>query len=291
MNRNIAPESNNIHNIYSSNTNLQIFFPLLTDEQNIPVGGDGIVLIFPNNEVMVIDGFYSEAADNFIDFLKNELKIEKIDYLIATHFHADHIGSFSNILDSFQITNFYSSGAPINTHLSSSFLDKRKELGINEIVLKEGDSLQIGEVNFDVFWPSLTEEDLYKIYYEPGKTAETINLSSLVMRMTFNDFSILFTGDLYRKGEKKLVKKYGNKLESTVLKAPHHGDFYTANSRKFLITVNPEITIAQTPKDFHFFTKARFISLNKKLIRVEQSGLIKIESNGYEYTIDEFFFE
>ena len=274
-----------------SSEKLEIYFPLFTNNNGEKIGGDGIVIIFPNKEVMIIDGFYSSAANSFINFLKDDLKIEKIDYLVATHFHADHIGSFSKILDSFQVSNFYSNGAPLNSNLSSSLLEKCKQLGITETVLKEGDNFKIADVSIDVLWPSLSENDLYKIYYEPGKTAETINLSSLVFKMTFKDFSILFTGDLYKKGERTLVKKYGDLLKSTILKAPHHGDPYTSNSRKFLLTVNPELTIAQTPEDFLFFTKARFVSLNKHLIKVEKPGFIKIETTGFGYSVSEFIEE
>ena len=281
----------NSRQISPTNDKLEIFFPLLTDSQNIPVGGDGIVIFFPNKEVMVIDGFYPEAGENFVKFLKDDLKIQKIDYLVATHYHGDHIGSFPKILESFEISNFYSNGALTNIW-TANYLDKKvKQLDIKERVLKQGDILQIGDIKIDVLWPSLTESDLYNIYYEPGKTAELINLSSLVFKMTYKDFSILFTGDLYKKGEKKLIKKYGDLLKSTILKAPHHGDPYTSNSRKFLLTVNPELTIAQTPADFLFFTKARFISLNKHLIKVEKPGFIKIETTGFDYSVSEYIEE
>ena len=198
---------------------LKIYFPLFTDSQNCFVGGDGMIIIFPNKEVMIIDGFYAEASENFVKFLKENLKIEKIDYLLATHFHGDHIGSFSKIFDSFQVLNFYSNGALTNSSTSIQLAEKIKQLRIQETTLTQGDILQIGDITIDVLWPSLKDEDVYKIFYEPGKTAETINLSSLVFKMTYKDFSILFTGDLYRKGEKQLVKKYGDFLKSTILKA------------------------------------------------------------------------
>lgn len=271
-----------------SDDKLKVYFPLITNSENIPVAGDGIVLIFPNGEVMVIDGFYSSAADKFIQFLKDDLKIEKIHYLVATHYHSDHIGSFNTILDLFQVEHFYSNGALTNSSTSIQLAEKIKQLKIPETILTQGDILQIGDSRIDVLWPALTEEDLYKIYYEPGKTAELINLSSLVMKLSYKDFSILFTGDLYRKGEKKLVAEYGNALKSTVLKAPHHGDPYTSNSIKFLLAANPELTIAQNPDDFIFFTKVRFFSLNKKLIRVEKPGFIKLETTGFGYSVHEF---
>lgn len=281
----------NFNQSFKQTLNLQIYFPLFTDSENEQVGGDGIVIIFPNKEVMIIDGFYPEAAGSFISFLKDDLKIEKIDYLVATHFHGDHIGTFPAIIDTFEVKNFYSNGAIIDRKLSHLLVEKLKETDLQEIVLTKGDKIQIGEVNIDVLWPNLSEDEKYAIYYEPGKTEKLINLSSLVMKLSYKDFSILFTGDIYKKGEKELVKEYGDLLKSTILKAPHHGDPYTSNSRKFLLTVNPELTIAQAPADFLFFTKARFVSLNKHLIKVEKPGFIKIETTGFGYTVSEYIEE
>ena len=58
-----------------------------------------------------------------------------------------------------------------------------------------------------------------------------------------------------------------------------------------MLTVNPELTIAQTPNDFLFFTKARFVTLNKNTIRVEKPGFIKIETTGFGYSVSEFIEE
>ena len=82
-------------------SDLQIYFPLFTDSNGEFVEGDGIVIIFPNKQVMIVDGFYPEASESFVHFLKNDLQITQIDYLMATHFHKDHIGSFPAIFDNF----------------------------------------------------------------------------------------------------------------------------------------------------------------------------------------------
>lgn len=269
-------------------SDLQIYFPLFTDSNGEFVEGDGIVIIFPNKQVMVVDGFHSSAAKKLITFLKDDLNITTIDYLISSHFHADHIGTFCDIIDSFCVKTFYSNGAPINTSPCAELLKKVEESKIPHVILKEGDLLQIDEIKLHVLAPNLSQDDLYKIYYEPGKTAKRINLSSIVMKLSYNYFSILFTGDVYKKGEEELVKKYSDILKSTVLKVPHHGDYYTSNKKSFLQTVNPEFAIGQNPMDFKPITKLRYKSLNIPLLRAEKSGYLLINTDGHEYFLNCF---
>ncbi|MBR5866305.1 MAG: MBL fold metallo-hydrolase [Spirochaetaceae bacterium] len=287
VNTKILPLEKNFNQFFESSNDLQIYFPLFTDEEGKNIAGDGIVIIFPDKEVMIIDGFYSEASQPFISFLKNDLQISKIDYLVASHFHGDHIGTFPAIIDNFKVKNFYSNGAVIDRETSLLLTEKLKETGLQEIVLTEGDKIQIGKVLIEVLYPSLTDEDLYTIFYNPGKNEKKINLSSLVMKLVYDDFSILFTGDIYIKAENLLVKEYGSKLKSTVLKAPHHADPYTSNTRSFLKAVNPELVIAQRPDEFLFFTKIRFRSMRIPLIRVEEKGYLKLVTDGNLFEVFE----
>ncbi len=272
---------------------LRIYFPLFVasekveedeDGQESFIGGDGIVIIFPNKEVMVIDGFYAEAAESFTTFLSKTLQIDTIHYLVASHFHADHVGTFPHLMDNFIIKNFYSNGALIDRSSSNELVQKMQEKNIQGITLKKGDVLEIGEVLLEVLYPCLSEKNLDTVFYVPGKTEKQINLSSLVMKISYKDFSILFTGDLYKKGERELVSEYGSRLHVNVLKVPHHGDHYTSNSRKFLNAIKPELAIAQRPEDFSLITKMRFKSLGIPLVRVEEPGFIKIETNGTPQT-------
>lgn len=269
-------------------SDLQIYFPLFTDSNGNFVEGDGIVIIFPNKQVMVVDGFHPRASEKLISFLQNDLNISTIDFLVASHFHADHIGTFCDILDEFCVKTFYSNGAPINTTPCSNLLKKIAESEISHVILKEGDLLQIDEINIQVLAPNLSQDDLYKIFYEPGKTAKIINLSSVVMKLRYNDFSILFTGDVYKKGEEELINKYGDVLKSTILKVPHHGDYYTSNKRQFLEKINPKVAIGQNPIGFKPITKLRYRSLDIPLLRAEKSGYLLINTDGHEYFLNCF---
>lgn len=266
---------------------IQFYFPEYYDDNNVCYKGDGSVIILPNKKVVLIDGFVSDAAEQHIAFLKN-LGISKIDYLIATHYHGDHIGSFPKIIKEFKIVNFYSCGAPINTATSDNLVKTLEEYKIPQTVLKQGDKLSFTkDCYIDVLWPNLTEEDKYNAMYNPGKTAAIINLTSLVFKLHYKDFSILFTGDVYKKGDKAITKKYGDKLKSDILKAPHHGDFYTANNFTFIKAVNPDYSIIQDNRYITSIISSRYKRAGSEILYRLTPGYILIESDGNGYSISQ----
>lgn len=266
---------------------INFYFPEYYDDKNVCYEGDGTVIIFPDNKVALIDGFATGASEQHIAFLKN-LGISKIDFLIATHYHGDHIGTFSNIIKEFKVVNFYSCGAPINTNTSKTLVETLEKYKIPQTVLKEGDKLFFTkDCYIDVLWPNLTEEDKYNVMYNPGKTAALINLTSLVFKFNYKDFSILFTGDVYKKGDKAITKKYGDKLKSDILKAPHHGDFYTANNYSFIKAVNPEYAIIMDNRYITTIISNRYKRAGTKLLYRLTPGYIHIETDGDKYSISQ----
>lgn len=267
--------------------NLKIYFPEFYEKRGKVYGGDGIVIIFPDNKVMIIDGFVPGAAEQYIDFL-HSLGIEKIDYLVATHYHSDHIGTFPKIIEEFEIVDFYSNGAPLDTEVSDLLIKTLEEKQINHIILKEGDHLDFGtDCYAQIFWPTLTEQDLYEIHSKPGRTAAKRNLSSLVTKLTYKDFSILFPGDVYKVGEKQLVEKYGSQLKSTILKASHHGEWYTANLPEFVQTVSPDYGIIQDNRYITSVISNIYKKAGSKILYRLTYGYMLIETDGINYQISE----
>lgn len=275
--------------LISNNGSLQLFFPEFSDANGKIIEGDGSVIIFPNKQVMVIDGYFSQASTKYVSYLKS-LGITKIDFLVASHFHGDHIQSLPAIIDNFEIVNFYSPGAPTNTWWSNYLLEKIQVKSINHIILKEGDELDIGEIHLKVFSPNLTEEDIYNVYYNPGKTEKLINNTSLVFKITYNKFSIMFTGDVYKNQDRKISKKYGKELKCDLLKLAHHGDFYTANSHTWISKVKPKYGIIidsqyVTHPWWGYVIRNRYSLHNVTLLYNNKDGYISVISDGNEYTI------
>ncbi len=276
--------------VSNSEQKLKIYFPQFFDEQHEVFEGDGVVIILPDNKVVVIDGFVPKAEKEYIAFIK-KLAISKIDYLIGTHYHNDHIGTFPDLIDSFEIGIFYSNGAPIKNPESVLLQEKLLEKKINQIVLKEGDEIAFTEdCGAKIFWPNLSEQDLYDVMYNRGKTEAKINLTSLVTKIIYKDFSIMFPGDIYKKGEKQLVQKYGSELHSTILKASHHGEWYTANWPKFVKTVNSDYGIIQDNRYITSVINRVYKKAGSPILYRLTPGYILIETNGHNYSISESSF-
>lgn len=289
------PDSVTNFNYSSINTSsdIKVYFPsfMTTDSKTHKtrmVQGDGTVVILPSNKVLIIDCFDPEGAEDLVSFLK-DLGVTKIDYLISTHNHMDHFGSVPNLIQNFVIDHYYWNGVHFNTYTDYRVTEAVKNANIESTVLKQGDVLQIDEnCEIDVLWPNLTDEDIYNAYYNPGRTERLKNNTSLVFKLKYGDFSILFTGDLYKQGDKIISKMYGSKLKSTILKAPHHGEFYTANSPSFIKIVNPEVSVIldnQYVKSFNAIITMRYKLAHSKLLYRNSAGYILINSDGKKYNI------
>ena len=251
--------------------------------------GDGIILFLPDGKCMMIDSFDSEAQNEIVDYVKS-LGINKIDYLIATHYHLDHIGGMPALINNFEIGEFFSNGVDFNSGICRKLHEALDSKNIEIKVLKQGDSVILSEdpepCKIDVLWPSLSEEDIYNAYYNPGRTEKLKNNTSLVFKLTYGNFSIMFTGDVYKDGDKAITNKYGNQLKSTVLKAPHHGEFYTANSPVFVKTVAADVAVIQDPSYMiNFVISAIYRKAKTQLLYRNSPGYILIQSDGEDYNI------
>lgn len=201
--------------------------------------GDSCLIAFPNGETMLIDGGDSWYGD----MLKQNLKylgVEKIDYLVMSHPHSDHVYGLmldDGIFNNFEVGHIYYNGM-YNLEWSNPKLVETtaERYGIPLTVWKEGDSMEIGGVSLEILGPGAdcagTETD----------STETINNSSLLMRFDYGEFSALFTGDLYAAAELDYVKTIPEKLDVDLLKVPHHGG-KTSSRKEFVEKVSPEVAV------------------------------------------------
>ena len=277
---------------------LKIYFPQFSifDEKikkNRIAHGDGIIIILPDGKCMIIDSFDSEAEKEMVAFVKS-LGITKIDYLIATHYHLDHIGGMPALINNFEIGKFYSNGVDFDSGICRKLLESLKNKNLEINVLKQGDTLLLSEsqtpnaCRIELLWPNLTEQDIHDAYYNPGRTEKLKNNTSLVFKFIYKDFSVMFTGDVYKDGDKAIVKKYGNSIKSTILKAPHHGEFYTANSPLFVKTVAADAAIIQDPSYMvNFIISAIYRRAKTQLLYRDTPGYILVTSDGNNYNISQ----
>lgn len=122
------------------------------------------------------------------------------------------------------------------------FIKIIKERNIKVQVVEAGQKINIEkDLYFDVLWPSS----------ENVISENSINNNSLVCKMMYQKFSILFTGDIEQIAEKEILKKYGDTLKSTILKVAHHGS-KSSSTEEFLNAVKPKIALIGVGKSNNF---------------------------------------
>lgn len=243
--------------------------------------GDSTLIVTPRNKTILIDGGGS-TTDEF-DVGKSTLLpyildkgYTKIDYIFISHFDQDHVGGILTILQEIKVKKVIISKQGENTGNYQKFLEVIKEKGIPVTIVKKGDRVKIEkEIYFDILWPTseLIQEN-------------KINNNSLIMKMYYYNFSVLFTGDIEEKAEKKILETYKNekdKLVSHVLKVAHHGS-KTSTIKEFLDAVNPKIALIGVGKNnmFHHPSEEVIDELKEygiSIYRTDERGEITIHVN------------
>ena len=244
--------------------NLKVYF--------IDVGEADSTLINSNNHYMLIDAGNNEDGEKLVNYIKT-LGVTKLDYVILTHAHEDHVGGMDNIIRSFDIGSFY---MPDVAFPSTTFKETIKELenkGLKYKVPVIGSSLKLGESSIKFLYVGDNEED--------------INSNSIVNKLVYKDVSFLFTGDTTWDVEDILKKE---DIKSTVLKASHHGSNDGANYNFLKATQSKIVVISCGANNEygHPHDKAvkKFKDLGMEIYRTDVDGTIIISSDGEKVSIE-----
>ena len=219
-----------------------------------------------------------------------KLKIDHIDTLVMTHAHADHIGKADKVIAQYGVKELVYNGIPSTSKYFINALKAAKANGTQQVKVKAGDVLDFGNgVSFEIVSPSqsLIDEDTAAI---KAKKKVDVNNESVVGRLTFGNFAMLFTGDAEGPVEKDMVASYGKKLECQVLKAGHHGS-KTSSTAEFLKLVQPESVVMSlgVNNQYGHPHEALLNRLQKQgiknIYRTDANGTITIVSDGSSYSI------
>lgn len=201
--------------------------------------GDSTILISPDGKVMLIDAGSPECGPQVAAALR-ALGVAKLDAVVASHPHVDHIGGLAQILAEFPVDTLYLSEVTYPTSTFGYFLSAAKKRAGSLVYLEEGSTFDFGaSVKVRVFNP---EKDI--VYYDgyPSNSTQFINNKSLVMKFTYGEGSMLFMGDVYTPREADLIEKFGDQLKADVIKVGHHGA-ETSSSKSFVRTVSPKVAV------------------------------------------------
>ena len=162
--------------------------------------------------------------------------IKRLDYIILTHFDLDHVQAAMYVMENIDVNKVIISKQIENSEAYSYFVEIVKEKKIEVNIVRAGDRINVErEVYFDVLWPSVGE----------FITENAINNNSIVCKLKYRDFSVLFTGDIEEVAERKILELYKNNLnvlQSTVLKVAHHGS-KSSSIEEFLNVVRPKFAL------------------------------------------------
>ena len=215
----------------------------------LDVGQGDAILIQTKKQTILIDTSDTDERDLLVDELE-KFSVTKIDKLILTHPHADHIGSAKVLinpsakeikanpyLEKISVAEVYDNGITYTKAIDAK--------GIAHQALKAGDSLDFGGgVKFNVLYPLPEIVDAVN-----GGQKSDPNNESVVGKLTYKKFSMMFTGDAERKVESEIWADNDEKnLKCDVLKAGHHGS-YTASTENFLRTVQPSYVLISCGPD------------------------------------------
>lgn len=238
--------------------------------------GDMALIRSPEGKNILIDG--SESGNVAVGDL-NRSGVGKIDLLILSHPHYDHVGGLANVLESFPVGTVLDAGFPHPSFSYRSFLKKIDEKDISYKLARSPQSLELGKLKIAVFYPDKLMEG----------TDSDANNNSVVTKITYQDFSVLLVGDVEKEAEDKLLALQEN-LKADVLKMPHHGSQNGAELA-FLKQVSPRVAIISVGAGNPFghpakTTLERLESLGTKIYRTDEDGTITVESDGKEFEVE-----
>lgn len=258
--------------IYIFPQKLRIFF--------IDVGqGDSTLIITPDKKTVLIDGGGSDSFDVgkkvLLPYLLDR-RILKIDYVLISHFDTDHCGGILTIMEKVKVKNIIISEQAEHSENYERFKKLMIHKKIRLIEVKKGDKIKIGRYSeFKILFPTsrlLSENPL--------------NNNSIVAQFNYNNFKMLFTGDIEKLAEQQILKAEKAEIRADILKVAHHGS-KTSSIPEFIKAVKPKIALIGVGKNNTFGhpnqqTIKNLENIKCRIYRTDLQGeiIIKIDQKG-----------
>jgi competence protein ComEC len=234
----------------------------------IDVGQSDATLIVSGDAAMLIDGGNPSDSSLIYSFLRNH-SITHLNYIVASHAHADHVGGLSGALNFATVGVALSPVTEFDTRAFESFVRHLSEQGISKAVPNHGDSFMLGSAFVQIVGPINESNDP--------------NNMSIVMRVTYGETSFLFTGDAERALEQDILDA-GYDISAVVLKVGHHGSD-TSTTYPFLREIMPTYAVISCGNNNqyghpHDNLLSRLRDADVTLFRTDLQGTIIAVSDG-----------
>ncbi len=232
----------------------------------IDVGQADSFLLVQDGKTMLVDCGTRATGEDVVKYL-NEQGITRLDYVIGTHPHDDHMGGMYDVITNFEIGKIIMPEVEVGKVTTNWYVKLMQEIkqGAYELeYAKLGAVYDLGEASFKIIGPIETDE---------------INLNnySIVLKVTFGDMDVIMTGDAETKVEKAIIES-GETLGAEILKVGHHGSD-TSSSDEFLDAVSPLYALisAKVGNKYEHPIKSTMQKLEKRKIevyRTDENGTV-----------------
>lgn len=237
------------------------------------VGQADSILILNNDTSMLIDAGNNADGPLLVDYIKNKLKINKIDIVVGTHPHEDHIGGIDDIINNFDIGDVYLPEVITTTKTFEDMITaiENKDLAIS--VPEIGEKFKLGEADFEIIYTGTDDKDL--------------NATSIIINMLYGEKSYLFTGDTTEEVEATILNR---NIDIDVLKVAHHGSRYSS-SYEFLNIATPDYAIVSVGEENsyehpHIEAINRIKKHTNNIYMTKDVGTIHLTSDGKNIDIE-----
>ncbi len=223
-------------------------------------------LLYNHEFAVLIDTGEKELGDTIINYLKKH-GIDKLDYLIITHFDKDHVGSAYKIIDKIKIDNVIQSNSPKESKVYTKYIVALENKDIEPLTIEDDLTFSFGDVYFTINAP--LEDD----YVEKAS-----NNSSLITEVKYKNNSFIFMGD----AENLRINEYLNSHKNTFdfIKMPYHGH-HLSSLTSLIDTVNPKYAVITSSIDEQEDSSTiDLLTKNNVKYYLTRSGAILLESNG-----------
>lgn len=237
----------------------------------IDVGqGDATFIELPNNESLLIDAGEKEYEDKVLSYIEN-LNYDRIDYVVGTHPHSDHIGGLKKVIDNLGVGKVY---LPKVNSTSKTYTNLLKTISSKGL-----------KVNTAKAFDNIVDSDNLKVSILAPNSGSysSLNDYSIVLRIVYEDRSFLFMGDAEVLSEEEIINNKHD-VRSDVIKVGHHGS-NTSSSSAFLNKVRPSYAIISVGIDNSYYHPhpsilKRYEKLGSKIYRTSEEGDIILISDG-----------